>query len=47
MNPQQYTGGNGWKWPVRAGILALLFALCCLLSIRQLERRQIKTIPRL
>lgn len=47
MNPHQYTIGTGWKWPVRAGILLLLFVLLCLLSIQKLRRRQIETLPQI
>ena len=44
MNPQQYTGPDHWKLPIRAGLLALLFVLICLLRIQRLGRRQIETI---
>lgn len=47
MNPQQYGGAEGWKGPVRAGLLALLFMLSCLLSIQRLERQQIETLPQI
>lgn len=44
MNPQQYTGPDHWKLPIRAGLLALLFVLICLLRIQRLGRRQIEMI---
>lgn len=47
MNPHQYTDGGGWKLPVRAGILLLLFSLLCLLSIQKLHRQQIETMPQI
>lgn len=39
-----YAGPDHWKLPIRAGLLALLFVLICLLRIQRLGRRQIETI---
>lgn len=47
MNPQQYVGADGWKGPVRAGVLAVLSVLLCLGDLRHFARQQIETLPQI